>query len=147
MLLFSAFFTYLGLDDAVRLHERIGGTLLGSSLPDIALPGGVLPGYDWGQTLYAVVVGGVMLLAVLALYRRSTADVRRTARTLVLLLATLAYFGIASDALVALLLPGPWEATAVFFEEAGEHLIMTTILGHLFVRMGQSHGSRYADAR
>lgn len=147
LLTFAAFFAYLGLDDAVRLHERIGGTLIGSSLPDIPLPGGILRGYDWGQTLYAVVVGLAMLFAVLSLYRRSTLGVRRTARTLLLLLVTLAYFGVANDVLIALLPTGPWDSALVFFEEAGEHLVMSTILGYLFVLMGRPHPFGNAAAR
>lgn len=68
-------------------------------------------------------------------YRRARWRVRRTARTLLLLVA-LAYFGIFFDILNALVLGGALEAFFIFAEEGGEHLIMTLAFGYLFVLSG-----------
>lgn len=141
---FAGLFAYLGLDDAVRLHERVGGGMLGARLPDIPTPGGVLSGYDWGQALYALTVGLTFLLLVALFYRRSAPGSRRVARTLVLLLAALACFGVATDILNALLPAGSWDAGFVFAEEAGEHLVMTAVLGYLFVLTGRPGSESHA---
>lgn len=141
---FAGLFVYLGLDDSVRLHERVGGGILGARLPDIPTPGGVLSGYDWGQTLYALAVGLTFLLLVALLYRRSPSGNRRVARTLILLLAVLAGFGVATDILNALLPDGPWDPLLVFTEEAGEHLVMTAALGYLFIMSGRPGAESHA---
>jgi hypothetical protein len=133
---FAGFFAYLGLDDLWRIHERLGGSVLGARLPDLTLFGRLFSGYNLGQTLYAVVVGLAVFALVMLVYRRARPSVQRTARTLLLLLVALAYFGIVFDILNALVLGGAFETFFIFAEEAGEHLIMTTIFGYLFVLGG-----------
>lgn len=134
---FAGFFAYLGLDDLWRIHERLGGSILGARLPDLSLFGRSFAGYDLGQTLYAVAIGLAVFALVMLAYRRAHWGVQRTARTLLLLLVALAYFGIFFDILNALVLGGALEAFFIFAEEGGEHLIMTLIFGYLFVLSGR----------
>ena len=139
-LVFAGFFGYLGLDDAGRLHERIGGSVVGASVPDFTLFGRTLAGYDLGQSLYALALGLSFFGLVTLLYRGSRAAVKRTVYALLLLLVALATFGVATDILNAFVSGDALEAFLVFAEEGGEHLVMTTILGYLFVMSGAGVG-------
>jgi hypothetical protein len=145
-LVFAGFFGYLGLDDAGRLHERIGGGVIGSSVPDLTLFGRTLAGYDLGQTLYALALGLSFFGLVTLLYRGSRAAVKRTAHTLLLLVA-LATFGVSTDILNAFVSGDALEAFFVFAEEGGEHLVVTTILGYLFIMAGVGAGERRGDGK
>lgn len=145
LLVFAGFFGYLGLDDSVRLHERIGGSIVGSSVPDLTLFGRTLTGYDLGQILYALVLGLGFFALVMLLYRRSRAAVARTAHTLLLLLVALAAFGVSTDVLNAFVSRDALEAFFVFAEEGGEHLVMTTIVGYLFVLSGAAPAEKLGN--
>lgn len=145
LLVFAGFFGYLGLDDSVRLHERIGGSVIGESVPDLTLFGRTLAGYDLGQTLYALVLGLGFFALVMLLYRGSPPAVRRTAHTLLLLLVALAAFGVSTDVLNAFVSGDALEAFFIFTEEGGEHLVMTTIVGYLFVISGAAPNEPHSN--
>jgi len=97
-----ALFTYLALDDLLRLHERIGGGVLGVRLPDLPLLGATLTGYDLGQVTYAGCIGLSALLIIGLFYRRADTPVQKTVRVFVYLLVLLASFGILGDVVTAL---------------------------------------------
>jgi len=147
-LVFAGFFAYLGLDDSVRLHERIGGGILGTRLGDLNLFGRTLEGWDLGQMFYAVGVGLGALFLIMVLYHRSRPEIQHVARNMLLLLVTLAYFGVFTDILNAFIRGDALDPFFVFMEEGGEHLVMTTILGYLFILVegNRAHRSSHADA-
>lgn len=146
---FTVLFTYLALDDLWRLHERVGGGVLGARLPDLRLLGGTLGGYDVGQVVYAAGIGLSALLVIALLSRRADKSVKKTAHVLLLLLAALAAFGVVGDVVTALTKADAFNRYVALVEEGGEHLAMSAVLGYLFVvsarpvlERAAAHGTR-----
>ncbi|MDJ0498774.1 MAG: hypothetical protein QNJ89_13155 [Acidimicrobiia bacterium] len=117
-------FGYLLLDDALRIHETIGGDVCGDVLQQLSLTaaGDV---YKMGQNLFAVIVGGLILASILVAARVSSEAVRRVSNDLLALLIVFAFFSVFLDA------AGTWldlEARSIV-EDGGEMLAMSVIAG------------------
>jgi len=116
-------FMYLLLDDALEIHETIGGKILGDRLSSV-LPVEGIVAYDLGQLIFAILVCAALLTAVLIAYYFSTKFVRAISRYLLLLLGAFAFFSIAADAIIAF--------TRVrgcsFIEDGGELIVMSAIV-------------------
>jgi len=130
---FATLFGYLALDDLWRLHERIGDGVLGAQLPDLPLLGATLSGYDLGQVIYAAGVGLSALLVISLLYSRADTSVQKIARVLVYLLVALAAFGVLGNVATALTETNAFNTYIALVEEGGEHLVMSAVLGYVFV--------------
>ena len=129
LLAWSGFFGFLLLDDALRLHERMGiwlGRRFG--LPAVA---GLRPD-DFGELLVAAVVAG-SLLAVLALaWWRDRESTWRLSRRLLILTVALGVCGVIVDTLhvIAYFRAPAISDLLAFIEDGGELLIVSLLATH-----------------
>ena len=122
----SGFFAFLMLDDALQLHERTGDSLG----PRLGLPaaGGLRP-EDFGELLFAVTIG-VSLSAMLAIaWWRDRATTWALSRDLLVLTAVLAFCGVAVDTLhtIAFFRVPQIADPLAFLEDGGELLVISTL--------------------
>ncbi len=96
--LWSMIFAYLLADDALRLHERMGGNRLGYLLDQTALFAG-LDNYRVGQLIFGLLVGGTLAAAAsIRVFFFSRGPTKRATKFLLALLICLGFFGVGVDA-------------------------------------------------
>lgn len=118
----TALFCYLLIDDLLRIHETVGGQILGDALvPFLPTAGG--NAYKLGQILFSVAVGGLALVAILVSTRASSEAARRTSHSLLTLLFVFAFFSLVLDG------AGSWLDFGVrpILEDGGEMVAMSLI--------------------
>lgn len=123
----TALFSYLLIDDLLRVHETVGGQFLGDALvhfPPTA--GGNV--YKLGQILFSVAVGGLALVAILVSTRASSEAARRISHSLLALLFVFAFFSLVLDG------AGNWLDFAIrpVLEDGGEMVAMSLIAAFVF---------------
>jgi hypothetical protein len=116
-------FLYLLLDDALQVHERVGGR--------IALRAGFvsamrLRAQDFGELAVSLAVGSLFFALIASLYRRAPGSARAATHGLAVLLAALVFFGIVIDlAHIAVPIVG-----FSMVEDGGEMLVMSALLAY-----------------
>ncbi len=131
---FSLLFLYILLDDAGKLHERLGEVISRQfGLPDAFN----LRGQDFGELLF---YGGTLVLfgAILGItYRLSPSIPRKIAHRLIALLGLLVLFAILGDLLHSALrgLPRGFDPLLIALEDGGELLAMSLIGVYVFSRL------------
>lgn len=120
-------FAWLMVDDATRIHERLG-RWLGARLHYPAVAG-------WqpehlGELTGAGVVGLVLLTGLAAAYVRGSPGFRRASRALLLLLAALGMCGVGVDALDTLVAGTVWGLVLGTIEDGGEMVVMSVIVAY-----------------
>lgn len=123
----TAVFSYLLIDDLLRIHEIVGGQFFGDVLAHFPPAAGDNV-YKLGQIVFSVVVGGLVLVAVLMATRASLEAVRRTSNSLLALLFLFAFFSLFLDG------AGTWLEFGgrPTIEDGGEMVAMSLIAGFVF---------------
>lgn len=130
----AALFTYLLLDDALKVHENLGKLTAGGLT---WLPTFGLRYQDLGELLVSGCAGVGLLLAIAWAWYRSDAAFRKASRHLLLLFGGLVGFGIGVDMLHSLV--DHDGATAFWFglvEDGGEMLVASVMVWYV-VRLEQ----------
>ncbi|MFG0261191.1 MAG: hypothetical protein ACF788_02230 [Novipirellula sp. JB048] len=123
-------FTLVLLDDSCQIHERIGDELsLWFNLPSFA---GLRP-QDFGEMLYAAVLGFSLLSLIAASFWNASVLYRRTALQLIGLLAALAFFGVGVD-MIRLEAYPLLDKMIGAIEDGGEHLVISVITWFVYLR-------------
>jgi len=118
----ASVFFYLLLDDAMRIHERIGQWLEHEAeLPSLF---GLAP-HHLGELLTSCAMGLVFLALLALTYALGKRRDREVTRLFAILLAALAFFGVLVDALHALAVGNLSGAVFVFIEDGGEMLVVS----------------------
>ena len=124
-------FTFVLLDDAAQIHERIG-TWFGQrySLPAAF---GMRPD-DAGELLFAALVGATMLTAIFYASWRATEQLRRISRDMLCLLVAFAVLGVLVDTLhaIAYLQRSAFERLLLILEDGGEMIVMSALTVYAF---------------
>ena len=124
-------FAYLLLDDALAIHETVGG-FVAQALPFAELAG--LRAQDFGELAVSAAAGAVLLTLLAWAYARGRAAFRRVSRHIVLLLAALAFFGVAVDMLQSLFrYDGIVAPLLGIIEDGGEMLVMSFAVWYVFL--------------
>ena len=122
--------SFLLLDDAFQVHERIG-EWLGQQY---ALPGafGLRPD-DIGELLFAAFVGGIAALLVGFGFWRGNADARIISRDMIIMVIVLAGLGVGVDLLhVISYFKAPLLAQfLLIFEDGGEMLVVSCMVAYM----------------
>ena len=132
-------FTFLLLDDAGQIHERVGAWLAGR----YALPGvlGLRPA-DTGELLFAATVGAAVFALVGFAFWRGSEQTRRISRDVLCLLLVLSVPGVLVDMLhvVSYLQRSQLAQVLLVIEDGGEMLVMSVLTAYAF--HVASHGGR-----
>lgn len=119
--------SYLGMDDALSLHERAGFAFAAWA------PHWGGAAVHVGELLWLGAVGLVLFSAVAVTHLRASRDDRAVSGVLVLLFAVLTFFGVAIDAIHHLLFPDPiFDVLGTTIEDGGEILVMSVICSFVF---------------
>ena len=121
----GAVFAFSLLDDALRIHEGLGGRLV--RVLDIRAAFG-LRGQDFGELLVWGSFGVVLLGFVLFAYLRAGAEERAFSGNLALLFMLFVFFGLGVD-MLHILLKGPavLQILMPVLEDGGEMLVMSVV--------------------
>jgi hypothetical protein len=124
-------FTYLFLDDALLLHQRVGDYV--SDYFDAYFPYslGLPPRYF---ELAVLALAGIILLAIVAwAYFHSPHIFRKISIDVLLLIAALVFFGLIVDLAVAVKLGSAFIFGLGFVEDGGELVVDSLILWYVFL--------------
>ena len=127
----AAVFAFAGIDDALRIHEGLGGRLVQA----LNIPAAFgLRGQDFGELLVWGVFGTVLLGFVFFSYLRAGAEERAFSKNLAVLFAIFVFFGLGVDMLHILLgsLAIPQTFMAVL-EDGGEMLTVSVLTVFVWV--------------
>lgn len=135
-------FLYLLLDDALQIHETLGGyivTRLGFA-PSLGLRA-----QDFGELAVSAGVATAFLFALILPYLHSTVAFKQVTRHLLLLLFTLAFFGIIVDMLHIVFRQWKYiEALSGIVEDGGEMVVMSSIAWYVFLLNARSGAVGFA---
>jgi len=133
---------YLLVDDAVALHESLGGTLT-DRLGFEARFG--LRAKDFGELAVSAAAGLLFLPALALAYWRAAPPVRRTLLDFALLLGVLVFFAVAVDMLHSLAGPaGFWYRAIGVLEDGGELVTLSVLVWYAFLNAARdAPGERF----
>lgn len=124
----AAVFGYIGFDDALMVHERVGEKIA-EALEFPAMFG--LRSVDFGELTVYAIAGLVLLPFLLAAYRWGDSTFRRVSRHLVGLLLVFALFGGVVD-MIHIMVTHPTINTILgLVEDGGEMVVMSIIVGYV----------------
>ncbi|MGE0625674.1 MAG: hypothetical protein AB7I04_13065 [Pseudomonadales bacterium] len=122
----SALFAFLLLDDAAQIHERVG-YWLGQGLGLRGFAG--LRADDFGELLFAGLIGLLTFAMIAHTLFRGEPTARRSTRDVFLLVGTLAFFGVAVDAVhVISYFEAPLVAPLLALIEDGGEMVVVSML-------------------
>ena len=145
-LIWASFFSYALLDDMLRIHER-GGKIIAAYGHFIPFAG--LRAKDYGELVVMISIAGMLFLAIGLAYRYSTSTFRKVSIDMLLLIAGLAFFGVAMDMLHSMIygIVGTGSvgmilgSTIGLIEDGGEMLVMSLIVWYIFLRVTRQNSS------
>jgi len=120
-------FGYLLADDALILHEK-AGALLAARLG--LAPAFGLRSIDFGEMLYAVSVGILLLGQFAVAYRATAPSARKDGRVFFVLILLLGCCGVGFDALHSLALDTPLGPLLEMFEDGGEMIVVSLMVAY-----------------
>jgi hypothetical protein len=128
-------FIYLLLDDSLEIHESVG-TLMAGSLSFIPPFG--LRLQDIGELAVAGTAGLVLFLFISWAYRHGPPTFKKMSIDMLLLIFTLAFFGVVVDTLHVIAYMSDqigWKVSAVLavIEDGGEMIVASLILFYVFL--------------
>ncbi|MBE9124873.1 MULTISPECIES: hypothetical protein [unclassified Coleofasciculus] len=126
----SLLFLYLLLDDSLEIHET-GGKILSQKLS--LLPMFNLRAVDFGEMLMSVGVGLFFFVLIAIAYRFSDSLARKSSRYLIIMLCSLALFGIVIDMVHIAFKSSLLNSWLGLLEDGGEHIVMSIIAGFVFL--------------
>lgn len=122
-------FGYLLADDALFIHERVG-VALAERTGAVPLLG--LEPKDFGELAFVAAVMGLLLGSVGLFHWRGSPAFRRATGDLVLILALVAFFGVAVDMLHSALLERGVGLVLEVLEDGGEMVGISLVTGYAF---------------
>lgn len=129
--IWAILFLFLMFDDALKLHERVGG-LIAYKYEYISLFG--LRPQDFGELTYLIIVGVSSLVLLLLFYIRGSGKFRQSTKQLFLLIIVLAFFGVIADILQQLTAEWRYIKELVgIVEDGGEMVAMSIITWYVYV--------------
>lgn len=122
-------FSYIFVDDAFRVHEQVGSFLTEYFGFTRALG---LPGYQYGEFVFATIVGAVILIVLGASYFLSDRKHRGVSNSLLFLLAGFFFFSFFIDFIHEFFMDAElgWVFTAI--EDGGEMVVMSVVAWYVF---------------
>lgn len=133
-------FTYLLLDDALRIHEIFGSHIATNlSLTPIFN----LRLQDYGELAVSAISGSVLIIPLLWAYKKGSRTFRRISHDLALFIALLFFFGVVAD--MAHTAIRHWRRVGYLFgiiEDGGEMLTVSLILWYVFLKVTLSPNDR-----
>ncbi|OKH37524.1 hypothetical protein NIES2119_12495 [[Phormidium ambiguum] IAM M-71] len=135
----SLLFFYLLLDDAGKIHERLGTVFT----KQLAIPGMFnLRGQDFGELLVISIVVVVFLTLITITYRFGDATARKVSKHLIMMMFALAFCGVILDLFhIAASSPG-LDPILMLLEDGGELVIMSFIAGYILSLFELFHAQR-----
>jgi hypothetical protein len=88
---------------------------------------------DFGELIASAIAAVILLSPLILLYQRGAPAFRQATRHLLLLLFSLAFFGIFIDMLHVILLGRGLDVALVLLEEGGEMAVISLIAGYTFL--------------
>ena len=127
-IVWSLFFSYLLLDDSIKIHERIGEAIanhyiIGSSYI------GALRGQDFGELIVSGIVGSLFIILFTKYFYKSNQVVRMINFNLVTLVILLLFFGVFIDFAHMVI---PEIKGMQTFEDGGEMIAMSLLLWYTY---------------
>lgn len=129
-LIWSLLFFYLLLDDSIRIHERLGLRI--SNQLDFTA-GLNLRARDFGEVAVSVIVSLSFFILIAIAYRFSDRQSKDISKYLIIMLFTLAFFGIAVDLLHVVVKGSLFGTFFVILEDGGELIVMSIIACFVFL--------------
>lgn len=129
-LIWSLLFFYLLLDDSIQIHEKLGRRI--SSRLDFSA-GLNLRAQDFGEVAVSVVVSLLFFILIAIAYRFSDRQSKEISKYLIIMLFTLAFFGIAVDLLHVVVKGSLFGTFFVILEDGGEQIVMSIIACFVFL--------------
>jgi len=126
----AVLFAYVLFDDALSIHETLGAYV--SQKLDIDAAFG-LRAKDFGELIVSAIAAVILLSPLILLYRHGAPAFRQASRHLLMLLLSLAFFGIFVDMLHVIFRGGRLDGVFVMLEEGGEMAVMSLIVGYTFL--------------
>ncbi len=121
VLLWSAIAVLLFLDDALKMHEKLGGVVSSAfAIPDAH----GFRGQDFGELIVASTLAGLILISLAVRYWRDNSRLRTFSVNMLLFLALLGMFGVVIDLFVHKL----QSLTLYIIEDGGEMIAMSLML-------------------
>uniref|UniRef100_A0A832H2I4 Uncharacterized protein n=1 Tax=Oscillatoriales cyanobacterium SpSt-402 TaxID=2282168 RepID=A0A832H2I4_9CYAN len=125
----SLLFTYILLDDAVEIHERVGRFIVRElGLTDAFR----LRAQDFGELAITISVGLFFLVFLGVAYRLSNSTGRRVSRYLIVMLAAFAFFGVVVDIGHVAFGNPSIDPLLILLEDGGELVLMSAIVSAVF---------------
>ncbi|MEM8722896.1 MAG: hypothetical protein AAGE84_27035 [Cyanobacteria bacterium P01_G01_bin.39] len=127
-LAWSLLFSYLLLDDALIIHEKIGARFSHLFTDSFGLRS-----IDYGEVLISAIVGMFFLILIKWGYSQSSSVERKYCKFLILFLLALALVGIVFD-LMHVIFMDNYYLNVIFalLEDGGEHIVMSFTLAFVY---------------
>jgi hypothetical protein len=134
-------FVYFLLDDAMRIHEQVGGQIAGS-LDFTPILG--LRRQDVGELVLSAFAGTILLAILMWAYAAGSQAFRKLSQDLALLIIILAIFGVIFDMAHSAIKPGE-SVTFILgvIEDGGEMLAVSLIVWRVFLMNIRGDGGCY----
>jgi hypothetical protein len=131
----SMLFLYLLLDDALSIHESLGGYIATNMLFAPAIG---LRAQDFGELAVSAIAAALFLAPLALFYIRGSDASREVSKYLFSLLVALAFFGIFVDMLHVAMKVG-WKVRFLLgvVEDGGEMLVMSIMTWYVFLLYGR----------
>jgi hypothetical protein len=132
-------FGYLLCDDALQLHERLGGHLAWL----LAYRDGLVWAQDQGELTASAAAGLVLFGLIAAAYLRASSEARNVSHDLGLLSGALVFFGVFVDLLHAMVQIPYVKPALGTIEDAGELFVMSAVCGYVLRRLERPAGTAW----
>ncbi|MCU0536185.1 MAG: hypothetical protein MUD14_20045 [Hydrococcus sp. Prado102] len=132
----SLLFCYILLDDAGSLHEK-AGAFLSSQFGFVSAYG--FRHNDFGELIFSAFFGILFFVIIALAYRFGKKIERKNTQYLILMLLTLALFGIVGDMLEIVIKIEFLKPVMSLIEDGGEHLVMSAIVWFVYDLFEQAH--------
>ena len=142
-LIWSLLFFYLLLDDSLEVHEKLG-ELISNQLA--FSPAFNLRAKDLGELLVSAGVGLFFLIAIAIAYRFGDRISREISRSLIVMLFTLALFGIVGDLLHMAFYESFLKPFLGLLEDGGEMIVISVMAWFVFKQMEPLKPAIYPEA-
>jgi len=114
---------FLFLDDWKKIHESLGGKVMGAYLKPL-----MKDSYHYGQAFYGIIAGVVFSLLAWHWWKTATKEVKKLSVQLFSALALIWFSAVVIDYIHAIYVTREYNLIGVLLEEGGEHLGATLML-------------------
>ena len=122
-------FSYIFVDDALGVHQHVGGVITGYFGFNGAFG---LPGYQFGEFVFAAIVGALLLIVIGASSLLSSKKQRSVSNSLLFLLLGFFFFSFFFDFIHEFFMDAEFRWIFTAIEDGGEMVVMSVIAWYLF---------------